>query len=350
MQMQYKVISQYQLLCQSDRGCLFFRRGGLFFSPSPEAKPQKLLQLPGLLTRFALTQRLLRLIPRFAIPYREGYLLSWHGGLHYVDPAQKTCTCLHRYRSGVNNPLHITAIHHIPGFTDGLVFGDYWGNTNKEPVGIYRLDHTGVTQVYTFPAGQTQHIHRIMAEKGRVLICTGDGDGESGIWEAFDDFKTVKPLLMGSQQYKTCSPYVTDQGILYATDTPLEDNAIWLYDGKTTQKLHPMPGPCIYSMAHDGSFFFATSVEPDSSLPPWRYRLTYRLGKGVKTRQVHLIAGNPERGFETVLKLRKDPLPMLLFQFGNCTFPYQQDPHHLYLTPASTLGTHGKTLRLPISK
>ncbi len=347
--MQCDVISKYRMLCQSDRGCLFFRGGALYLSEKPDQTPSKLLQLPGILIRFRLTQRLLRLEPRFAVPYQEGFLLSWHGGLHYLDPAAKTLSCLHSYRLGVNNPLHITVIHNISGFTDGIVYGDYWGNTKKEAVNIYRLDSTGCRCVYTFPPGQVQHVHRIFAEQGRVLICTGDSNAESAIWEAFDDFRTVSPVLIGSQQFKTCSPYMTEKGLVYATDTPLEDNAIWRYDGNRCEKIYTMPGPCIYSMRlPDGRFVFATSVEPDSSLPAWRYRFSYRLGQGVKSRRIHIILGSPEEGFHTVLQLKKDLLPMLLFQFGNAAFPYQQDSHYLYLTPTATAGTDGKTLRLSI--
>lgn len=350
-----KVISPYKLLCAGKACCLFYHRGSLWISDTPEQPARHLLKLPGrrCLSQLRLTERLLRLEPRFAVPYEDGFLLSWNGGMHYVDVSKATLRCLFCYRPGMHNPLGITKLQDIPGFADGYVFGDYFGNPRRESVGIYRIENGKAVCVYSFLPGQVLHIHGITADpkSGRVLICTGDSNEEAAIWEAFDDFQRVTPVMQGSQLYRSCGAYVTDGGILYATDTPLCDNGIYLHAGNTCQKLYDMPGPCIYSMRiarENGSelFVFATSVEPDSSLPSWRYRLTYRLGVGVKSRWVHIVAGSPEEGFRTVGRMKKDVLPMLLFQFGNAAFPLQKAEGQLYLTPTAVRKYDGKTLSI----
>ncbi len=357
---QISEIAKYRLLCQSENGCLFYHKGSLFLSKIPEEKPKKGLVLPGsfskkILSRFRLTERMLRLEPRFAVPYAEGFALSWNGGLYYVDAFLENIRCLSHYRAGMNNPLGITRIEGVQGFTDGYVYGDYWGNTQKEAVHIYRIEENGPVCVYTFAAGLVQHIHGITADSktGRVLICTGDSNEESGIWEAFDDFKTVKLVAGGSQQCRTCAAYPVENGLLYATDTPLEANGIYFYanEHQKPEKIYSMPGPCIYSTRISGQgsheqFVFATSVEPDSSLSPFRYKFTYHLGAGVKERYVHIVMGNLQEGFHTAVRMKKDIWPMLLFQFGNASFPFQKNSNKIYLTPTATKYTDEKTFLL----
>ena len=113
-----------------------------------------------------------------------------------------------------------------------------------------------------------------------------------------------------------------------------------------------MPGPCIYTTRikkADGTdvYIFATSVEPDSSLPTRRYQLTYRLGAGVKTRYTHIIAGNPEEGFRDIAQFKKDILPIWLFQFGNSQFPYVEEKGRIICTGQSLRGIGGKTIEIP---
>lgn len=359
-----RVISGYKLLCQGRNGCLFYKKGRLYLADAPEQKPRLLTELKSspfrtLLTRIRLTERLFRMEPRLAVPMNDGFLLSWSGAMHFVDVNMAQVHRLHNYRRGMNNPLGITKLENIPGFTDGYVYGEYWGNTERAAVCLYRMTGQQTQCVYTFLPGQILHIHGIAPDalKGRVLICTGDRDAESAIWAAYDDFKTVIPLVQGAQCYRTCAAHPTQSGILYATDTPLEDNGIYFYSEETKklQRLFDMPGPCIYSkrVARPGKpdlFVFATSVEPDPTLPYWRYRFTYRLGAGVKNRWVHLIAGNPQEGFKTLCCMKKDGLPMLLFQFGNCTFPDTPLDAPLLCTPVSVNRYDGKTLCIELGE
>lgn len=360
--MNSKVVSNYRLLCQNGDGCLSYHKGILYFSESLDGEYIKILDLAQSSWKLRvkmgirLFERLLRLEPRFAIPAEKSkYYISWNCAMYMLDVSQGSMCKLFDYRRGMHNPLALTHIEGNEKFSDGYYFGEYWGNVDREDVKIFRLTDTNCECAYTFHENSILHVHGITADSktGRVLICTGDTDEESGIWEAFDDFKSVKPLLLGSQKYRSCSAYVTDRGILYSTDTPLCENGIYLFDEtqKCLQLLYKMPGPCIYSMKlkkTDGTemYVFATSVEPDSTLSAIRYRLTYKLGVGVKTRYTHIIAGNLEEGFQDIAQFKKDILPMWLFQFGNVQFPCVDDSDHLLCTGQSLKKISGKTIAI----
>lgn len=356
-----EIISKLKLLCKDQYGELYYHAGILYWKECGTEKPQRICSIcQRKYVKIRFVERLLRLEPRFAVPAEEiyTYYVSYGGALNLVNVRTKSIYKAVSYRKGMNNPLHITKLEGIHGFEDGYVFGDYWGNLEKECVNIYRLYRNECTVKYRFAPSEIQHIHSINVDQQskRVLICTGDTDEESGIWEAFDDFKYVKPLIRGSQNYRTCGAYITDRGILYATDTPLCENAIYLFDEKQ-QKLnmvYKMPGPCVYSTKIKNSggadiFVFATSVEPDSSLPAWRYYLTGKLGAGVTSRQTHIIIGNVEEGFREIAAFRKDAWPMWLFQFGNVHFPEVYDQRdHIICTGQSLEKYDGKTFCISI--
>lgn len=358
----FEVISNYKLLCADQYGELYYHAGFLYWKERESSSCELIHRIcQKKYVKFRLIERLLRLEPRLALPGEEPatYYVSSGGALYLVCAKEKQVQIVAKYRKGMNNPLNIAKIQGIHGFTDGYVFGDYWGNVNKECVNVNRLAADGSKALFQFAPGEIQHIHSIDVDEktNRVLICTGDTDEESGIWEAVDDFRSVKPLLRGSQKYRSCGAYITEKGILYATDTPLCDNGLYLFDEaeQRVSLVYEMPGPSIYSskiIRENGTeiFVFATSVEPDSSLPTHRYRLTYKLGKGVKTRYTHIIAGNLEEGFRDIAQFKKDILPIWLFQFGNVQFPSVEKGRGIVCTGQSLETYDGKTLELQIDR
>lgn len=296
-------------------------------------KPLHVANLPitvkqKLLSTVRITERMFRLEPRVVVRIDTGeYLLSFCGSLYNVDVDAGTVKVEHRYRTGVKNPLNISRIEGVNGFDDCIVYGEYWGNINREDVCIYVRKDSQWRKVYTFAAGTIQHIHNIIPDHYRncVLIFTGDKDQESGIWVATDNFSKVEPLLVGKQRYRSCVAFPVEKGILYATDSPLEKNFIGLLSLEAgtwlETPLYDLPGPCIYGTKTGESYVFATSVEPDSRISGIRYFLTYRLGAGVRDRSSHVIAGCIEDGFREIASFKKDCYPMGLFQFGNVQFP-----------------------------
>lgn len=357
-----EVINNFKPLHIRRSACLSYRKGKLYVHPSIESKPILFGSLPlsskqRIFSSNRLTERLFRIEPRIAIEIsQDEYLISFCGSVYNVNLTSGEINKEHDYRQGMNNAMNFCKIKGIYGFDDCIAYGEYWGNTNHEEVSIYaRVDKTW-RKVFTFPKRKVQHIHGIIADPYRncVLILTGDKNEESGIWIANQNFKEVKPLLIGNQRYRACVAFPVEEGIIYATDSPLEENVIAIArkekDSWVEEALQDIPGPCIYGADIDGKFVFATSVEPDSRIQGMKYWFTYKLGQGVKDRYSHVIMGNLEQGFKEIIKFKKDILPMLLFQFGNIQFPSGIMEKDIIMYPVSVRKFDGKTVNYTIEE
>ena len=314
-------IDDKSMLSYKDGSILYSSREAVLFRVDLPLKPWK-----KVCSHLRLAERFLRLTPRCVEKIDDGhFLISYSGFVYCLDIDSQQLNEEHRYCPMMNNPLYFTKIEGIEGFTDGILYGEYPININRNPISIFRRNKEGKWEsVYTFNRN-ILHIHNLVPDKHRscVYILTGDTDQESAIWEARNDFKEVKPVVKGSQQYRSCVAFPVKDGLLYATDSPLEQNRIYLLNFKSgdVTMVYGLTGACVFGTEKDGKFFFAADVEPDSSLPLWRYWLTYRLGKGIADRKVRVIAGNLEEGFSVVAEFEKDCWPYTAFQFGNVSFP-----------------------------
>ena len=350
-------LSKKKLLALGTNTSLFYRKGKLYMGDAKGQNQTFFCKIPSgrlrrLLATLRLTERLLRLEPRVACALPDGnYLLSCGGVIYRVDVGEKALCKELQLRPGMNNPLSFTR-YRAGTPEEEILFGEYFSNNQKEPVCIYRRKNGAWSQAYQFSAGQVYHIHGIVAddEKGWVYILTGDQDAESAIWRTTDAFQTVEPLVQGSQQYRSCVAFPTETGLVYATDTPREENRLYrLYQEAQQWKTIPIctiPGPCIYGTQRTNGWYFATSVEGDDTLSPLRYRFSRKLGAGVQDRYSHLIFCDKTENPREIAKLKKDCLPMLLFQFGNCTFPDTPADAPLLCTPLSVKGYDGKTVQI----
>lgn len=146
--------------------------------------------------------------------------------------------------------------------------------------------------------------------------------------------------MTGKQCYRACVVYPTKDCLIYATDTPLEQNCVYKMEekseGNEVTQLFSMPGPCIFGTERDGVMYFATSVEGDPTQNRWKYMLSYKLGKGVRDRYTHLVKCALDGSCLEFAKIKKDWLPMLLFQFGNIKFP-NTDDEKIYVCPQSAV-------------
>lgn len=303
----------------------------------------------SILSRVILTERLFRFEPRFVTRFRTGDLLvSLQGKLMRVNIKTLKTSIVFSYTRGTKNPLHFCE-YERRGVNE-IVFGDYGGHDENGGVGIFRLSQNKVKKIASIPHRMINHIHRVEFDKYRDIywVFTGDTDTGSGIWKLNYDGTGLVQFLIGSQQYRACMAYVYEDHILYATDSPIDDNHIYKLDLKT-KKLHSvydLPGPCIYGARLSGlgedfneTVFFATAVEPDSTLPKLRFRLTYKLGKGIRDRYTHLIISD-KNGLREIWKSKKDKMPIWLFQFGNIRFPVQRNKNGIYFCPQACVD-HG---------
>lgn len=358
------IVSQldYKTLAVDGSTFLLYRKGCIYVSYHNGELIEYVAKLPisrekMLLSKFRLTTRLFRLEPRCACVLGEGrFLISYSGGIYRIKLEGKCIEQEYSFRKNMNNPLSITRVFGVAGFDDGEYFGEYFSNNSNEEVCVYKRTDGKYEKIYSFPPKTVYHIHGITADKVRncLYVLTGDKDNESAIWEVRDHFNSVKPILIGRQKYRACVAFPYKSGILYATDTSREQNYLYYAEENngmwSTEIVDKIPGPCIYGTSVGGDYFFATSVEPDDTLSERKFRYTYKLGKGVSDRYTHIIKVDRELNTSEVFRAKKDMLPMLLFQFGNCLFPAMENADQLVVCPASVCKFDGKSVMMSLEE
>lgn len=347
-----KVLSKYKMLAMYDGKALLYHKGKLYTQDiRKKAEAEYLFDLPisakrKTMIRFRPIERLLRMEPRLAVTIEQNnFLMSCAGKIYRVDIQKKELAEELQFRSRMNNPLMLAKKDN-----GNILFGEYFSNNDHETVCVFEREYGNWKKVYSFPAGSIYHIHGIVVDGNKTYILTGDEDKESAIWYTQDNFKHVQMLVGGSQRFRACVAYPYQDGLIYATDTPSEQNHLFVLrqeNGKwVNEVLCEMSGPCIYGTVRQDGFYFATSVEPDASLGDMRYRFSYKLGQGVKDRYTHIIRCTRDGEVTEIAKFKKDMWPMLLFQFGNCLFPDVESGDELLVCPQSVNRYDGKTVSI----
>lgn len=360
MNIQIKIESNFKPLVVEEYLWISYKKGGIFYHESIGETPVFLGKFPlkwwqKILISNRMTERFSRIEPRSCIKINDKkYLVSFCGAIYCIDVESKTILIEHLFRKGMANPLGFCELKGIEGFDDCIVYGEYIWNTDKGMVSIYARMNGAWEKAFSFSAGTICHIHSIIADAtmNRVFILTGDSNEESGIWIAKNNFNEVYPILYGQQKFRSCVAFPMNQGLLYATDSPLESNQLFfasITDNTwTARAVFDLPGPVVYGLKLGSNYVFATTVEPDSSLPKYRYFFTRKLGKGLMDRYSHIIYGNIDDGFKELLKLKKDCYPMWLFQFGNVHFPVTDSCDQLIMYPISLSHFDGKTVSIKV--
>lgn len=360
----YRKISNHRLLCENKKYSIYCHAGKLYVHKNNCLEKEMIIQLPmqrkkKAIVGFRFLERLFRLEPRFAYFISEDCILfSFQGAMYHYSIEREELKEEVRYRTGMNNPLMLCCNKNIEGKTR-ILFGEYWRNSKNEEVSIFERNIDGKWyKVYTFPSNTVYHIHYITYDSMRKCfwILTGDLNKESAIWKADLMFDTVTPLLQGKQVYRSCFIVPNENGLVYATDSPNENNYIFFIDlskkRMEIKKLYEMPGPCIYGkVTNKGEMVIATSVEPDSSGLNKKLSLfSHKLGKGVKSKNSYIIYGSMEHGFKKVMELKKDIFMMGLFQFGNFYFPDYEISDRIKACPIALEKYDGKTLEIIIKR
>ena len=328
---------RYKSLYETDADkILTYHLGGLYELDTKDNSTIKIGDFPlsvmnKLFVKFRLMERLFRLDVRVSIALNNNIILvSYKGKVYNVDLTAKTIHEEHTYRQEMNSPLAFNKIENIDGFEDCIVYGEYFGNPDRKEVAIYRrlLDEKSEWEkVYEFSRNAIRHIHAIISDKYRnqVLILTGDDDSESVVWITKDNFKSIKPILIGSQQYRSCCAFPTEEGLLFATDTPFEQNYIGMIKQDQSgawgaERLFDINGTVMYATTCGGNYIFNTVVEA---------------GAGVRTNYSELILVNSLGEYKLICKFKKDIFPLKLFQYGCVQFCNSKSNNFLYLYPVA---------------
>ena len=240
-------------------------------------------------------------------------------------------------------PLIFTTVKGVDGFEDGIYFGGYLGNMDKNPVNVYhRVGEDKWEVVYTFPKGAINHVHAIVNDPYRncLWIFTGDFDESAAIWKVTDWFKKVERVACNDQKYRGCVAFALPEGLLYATDAPFADDYIYLMNPQSydVKQICPIDGSCIYGCQWKDKYVFSTTVEGDGrNTPKLEFLFGRKRGAGIKDDYVHMYCGNMKEGFSEIYKEKKDGMPYYTFQFGVFKFPYGvNNSDILYFQPVAT--------------
>lgn len=274
-------------------------------------------------SRSRLLTRMMRIEPRSCIAIdSENYLLAFHKRLWKINLKNGDISEIYKFRKGMN---------HCQSFCengDNIYFGDYMSNPDKHEINIYTFSKKNslVDKIYTFPTGEVNHIHQIIWDKyrKRYWIFSGDEGDASSIWYTEDAFMSIKVFLRGSQLYRACVVFITPENLIYATDTPFEQNYIVKINIQTKEcvKCKEINGPGIYGTCDNMYFYWATSIEPDIEYGVGlKTYFSYKMAKGINLREVHLICMNKcDDKVEIIGRYKKDNMPIALFQFGEILF------------------------------
>ena len=353
---------RHKPLCMTSKGILTYHFGNLYLYNIHTNTTMKICSIPispiiKLIGRFRLLERIFRIEPRMATTLSEdNVVFSYQGKMYNINICSGRIVKEIKFERKMNNPLSIVRISGIKGFDDCIVYGEYIGNNLKGPVAIYArsLNVCNWRKVFEFGANTIRHIHNIIPDSFRdcVYILTGDSDDESGIWIAKNNFSDVNPLLMGLQKYRSCCAFSIPEGLIYATDTPTEQNYICLlkqtHGGWESKILVEISGSCIYGTKFKDKYVFSTTVEPDSNLRGIRYKLSYRLGLGIKSWYSNIYMGDTKNGFRIVESIKKDLFPMWACQFGNIFF-CQDCEESVYAYPIAVLRSDGNLVVIEVN-
>ena len=275
-----------------------------------------------LLGHFRIFARLLRTEPMSVEKLAEGkYVVCCNHSVFLLDEQMGSITLVQSSRMGFSNPLNVCS--------DGnaVYWGEYGGNANHKEVNIYRLNQdASLETVHTFRGGVIRHVHNIIWDEYNQLfyILTGDLENTAGIYTTDKDWKDVKPVLTGKQQFRAVVGFPYKNGLIYATDSVEEENNLYLLQNGSVSALSSLSGSCIYGAENKTHYFFSSTVESPEGRG-LHSLLTYKLGKGIKDRFSHIVTvKKSDLTVEEVLTVKKDIWPLKLFLYGNVMFPKGQ--------------------------
>jgi hypothetical protein len=192
-----------------------------------------------------------------------------------------------------------------------ICFGEYGANPKRESVPIWMSvdDGNSWEVVFEFPAGSIKHIHGVYHDpySGRLLVPTGDFEGECFLYDADTRFSDVRRYGDGTQAWRPVSLFIERDHLVWGMDSQLETSFLQVFDRrtKTLTRGCDFPGPIWYSKALEGVSVLQTTCET---------------GPGVRSDSAHLFASKDNRSWVEVAKFRKDPWPVRYFKSGVIAF------------------------------
>ena len=236
----------------------------------------------------------------------------------------------HRLLRGTR-PLHIAST------PDGRAFwGEYFDNAGRNEVHIYVSveDDNKWEVAHTFAKGSIRHVHNIIYDKWDdcLWLLTGDYGRECRILRASSDFKSIDEVVAGNQQARAVAAIPTEDGLYFASDTPLERNYIYHLDRRgNLRRLSELSSSSIYGCRSSRGMFFSTMVEPSNAN---------------LSRKVAIYGSGDGARWQPLTAWKKDRWPMKFFQYGNAFLPDGENTSAFFA--ATTIAVEGADQQLSI--
>lgn len=343
----------YRPICFYKNNILCYKKGCLYFYNGIKFAYHCKIKISGFRGFVSKTRLLTRIMHRYVYcgiaPTNSPFAyISANDGIYRVSLDKKDfIEKIFTFKPGdMHRPLSMFEVFSINGFDNAIIFGDYSYNKNRDEMCVYAIKENDkkIDVVYTFPKGTIRHIHSIIPDpfRDRVLILTGDKDEECCVLEAKDNFKNVRLLFSGKQEYRFCAGKAFSNYVALVTDSPFNQNYVFALkkDGPSNrlESLFNVPGPTVFfTLSHENELIFATDVENDEKgLSPLQEFFINKKGDGVLDNYSHVFSFSPERGLKEIIRFEKDKWPMRIFGFGTVHFPSGgNDDNILYLFPMS---------------
>ena len=223
------------------------------------------------------------------------------GAIATLRPGEKEFQLAHRLLRGTR-PLNIAVA------PDGRVFwGEYFDNPGRDVVHVYGSDDCGSSWkvVYSFEKRAIRHVHNIVYDRWEdcFWVLTGDVGAECRVLRASLDWSRVDSVTAGNQQARSVAAVPQQDGLYFASDTPLEQNYIYKLDRqRNLVRLAEIHASVLCGCAVGDAVFFTTMIEP-SAVNPDRTVAVYGSADGA--------------AWAKLQSWKKDGWPDSLFQYGN---------------------------------
>src|SRR5882724_3335836 len=227
------------------------------------------------------------------------------GAIATLRPGEMEFQVTHVLQRGTR-PLNIAAA------PDGRVFwGEYFDNPERDAVYVYGSHDRGASWkvVHTFEKGAIRHVHNIVYDRWAAcfLVLTGDVGAECRILRASLDWSRIESVISGNQQARAVAAVPREDGLYFASDTPLEQNYIYRLDRQgNLKRLAEIHASVLCGCVVGDAVFFTTMVEPSA------VNLDRTVG----------LYGSADSGeWSRLLSWKKDHWNERLFQYGNAFLP-----------------------------
>jgi hypothetical protein len=234
-----------------------------------------------------------------------GWVAAVPGAIVTLRAKESEFRITHRMARGTR-PLNLAVA------PDGRVlWGEYFDNPRRDEVHIYGSIDGGESWgvICTFPRGSIRHVHNVVYDQwaGCFWVLTGDLGRECRIMRMSQDWKTLEEVRSGDQQVRAVALVPTPEGLLFASDTPLEKNHIYRMERNGRLTVEAQVAASVLCGCRVGDcIFFSTMAEPSR----------------VNSEREVLLYGRSESGTWQALRTwRKDRWPMRWFQYGNAFLP-----------------------------